>query len=206
MADPDLHAIVQRMIDAGESEENIATVIQSAKPKDAEPFAPTNAKDFLDRMGKAAIDVPIGALKNLGRAVQMVPGVTAATDKVYGLPAGASAQSMQPTNAAQTAGGYVGDAALIAATGGAEVAGPVLKAGQLFGRPTVAELGMDAIKSGASFAGDTVKAIGAKLATGPVTAEKVADLVVKYGKDAVRAAVIGGGGYGAWTAVKHLLF
>lgn len=206
MADPDLHAIVQRMIDAGESEENIATVIQSAKMPAAEPFAPTNAKDFIGRMGKAALDVPIGAFKNLGRAVQMVPGVTAATDAAYGLPAGASAQAMQPTNATQTAGGYIGDAALLAATGGAEVAGPVVRAGQMFGRPTVAELGMNAIKSGASFTGDTVKAIGAKLATGPVTADKVADLVVKYGKDAVRAAVIGGGGYGAWTAVKHLLF
>lgn len=176
------------------------------KSEPEESFAPKTAKEFIERMGKAAIDVPIGAFKNLGRAVQMVPGVTAATDAAYGLPSGASAQSMQPSNASQTAGGYVGDAALMAATGGAEVAGPVLKAGQLFGRPTVAELGMDAVKSGASAVGNTVKAIGAKLATGPVTPEKVADLVVKYGKDAVRAAVIGGGGYGAWTAVKHLLF
>lgn len=37
MADSNLNAIVQRMIDAGESEDNIATVIRGYKPQQAQP-------------------------------------------------------------------------------------------------------------------------------------------------------------------------
>jgi hypothetical protein len=29
-------------------------------------------------------------------------------------------------------------------------------------------------------------------------------LIVKYGKDAVKGALVAGGGYGAWQAVRHL--
>lgn len=177
------------------------------KSEPDEPFVPKTAKEFIDRMGKAAVDVPYGMLKGAARVGQSIPGVSQATDWAFGLPKGASEKETEPTNASQKAGTYLNDVALAVATVGAETGAPVVKAGQLFGRSTVGELGMDAAKSGASAVGDTVKAIGAKLSTGgPVTPDKVADLVVKYGKYAVRTAVIGGGGYGAWTAVKHLLF
>lgn len=170
-----------------------------------EPFAPTNVKEFLGRMGKAALDMPIGAAKNLGRAVQMIPGVAAGTDKLYGLPAGESAKAMQPSNANQEAGGILGDVALAAATAGAE-AGPAI-AGKAIGyvsNPTVAQRASAAIEPAANFASETVSAIQKSLTAGPVTPEKVAGLIVKYGKEAVKGAVVAGGGYGAWQAVRHL--
>ncbi len=172
-------------------------------------FVPKTGGEFLSRMKDAAIDIPIGAAKNLGRAVQMVPGFAAGTDRIFGLPEGASEKAMQPTNATQTAGGYVGDAALIAATGGAEIGAPVIRAGQVFGRPTVADIAInDVAKPAAEFGGETVKAITAKLTSGgPVTADKVADLIVKYGKDAVKLGIVGvggAGGYELWRAVRHL--
>ena len=172
----------------------------------AEPFMPNTAGEFVRRMGKAALDVPIGAAKNLGRGVQMIPGVAAGTDALFGLPKGASVQAMQPSNPTQTAGGYMGDAALMAATGGAEVGGPILsKAAGYISNPTVAERGVEAAKGAASFGADTVAAVRAQLASGgPITAEKVAGLIVKYGKDAVKGALVTAGGYGTWRAVRHL--
>lgn len=157
-----------------------------------DPFAPTNVKEFLGRMGKAALDMPIGAAKNLGRAVQMIPGVAAGTDKLYGLPSGESAKAMQPSNANQEAGGILGDVALAAATAGA------------VSNPTVAQRASAAVGPAANFASETVSAIQKSLTAGSVTPEKVAGLIVKYGKEAVKGAVVAGGGYGAWQAVRHL--
>lgn len=162
-------------------------------------------REFLSRVADAAVDMPAGMLKNAGRLVQMVPGVAAATDAVFGLPAGASKQAMQPSNANQQAGGYLGDLALLAATGGAEAGGPILgrSAGYL-SNPTVAQRGAVAAEDAAAFTADTYKAVKSALSTGPVTPDKVAGLIVKYGKSAVKAGLIGAGGYGAWETVKHL--
>lgn len=166
-----------------------------------------DTRTFGQRVADAAVDMPIGMIKNAGRMVQAIPGVTAATDALYGLPKGASAQAMQPSNTNQRVGGYLGDVALAAATAGAEVGGPILsRTAGYISNPTVAERAAAAASGPAQLAGDTITAIKAKLAAGgPVTPDKVASLVVKYGKDAVRAAVVAGGGYGAWQAVKHLL-
>jgi len=184
----------------------MAQLSASNKPADEPSFMPKTAREFGSRLANAAVDVPIGMAKNLGRAVQMIPGVTAATDALYGLPKGASEQAMQPTNATQTAGGYVGDLALMAATAGAEAGGPILsKAAGYISNPTVKEQAVNAARQGAGFAADTVKAaVKAQLAKGPVTPEKVAELIVKYGKEAVKGALVTAGGYGTWRTVRHL--
>jgi len=186
----------------------VDTESQSAESK-SEPFVPKTAGEFVRRMGNAALDVPIGAAKNLGRAVEMVPGFAEGTDLMFGLPAGASRQAMQPSNPTQTAGGYVGDAALLAATGGAEAGAPILsKTAGYISNPTVAERGLEAAKGAASFGADTVAAVRSQLTSGgPITADKVGGLIVKYGKEAVKLALVGiggGAGYEAWRAVRHL--
>lgn len=170
-----------------------------ASASEKEPAFVPGTPEFIKRMGQAAIDVPIGAAKNLGRAVQMIPGVAAGTDKLFGLPAGASREAMQPSNATQTAGGYVGDAALIAATGGAEAGGPMIsRTAGYVSNPTIAG-------RASGFAGDTIAAVRAQLsAGGPVTPEKVAKLIVEHGKDVVKAALVTAGGYSTWRAVRHL--
>lgn len=175
----------------------------SGSPSDQAPsFVPSTAKEFATRMGNAAIDVPIGMAKQMGRYAQMVPGVATVTDKVFGLPSGASEKAMQPTNPSQTAGGYVADLAIGKGAGNVGTAGKVWSnANGWVDNPTVAEKAGAAIKN-------TADAIRAKLTSGgPVTAEKAADLIVEYGKDAVKLALVGmggGAGYAAWRAVRHL--
>ncbi len=168
-------------------------------------FVPKTAKEFLQRLAGAAVDVPVGMVKSAARMGQMIPGMTAATDKLYGLPAGASEQSTQPTNATQAAGGLLNDVALAVATGGAEVGGPIIgrTAGYL-SNPTVAQRGAVAAGRATDFTANVATALRTQLSSGPVTPEKVASLIVKYGKDAVKGAIVAGGGYGAWQAVKHL--
>lgn len=182
----------------------VETVASEGKKEPA--FAPSDPKEFVSRMGQAALDVPIGAAKNLGRAVQMIPGVATATDKMFGLPEGASKQAMQPTNPTQTAGGYVGDAALMAATAGAE-AGPAIlsRTAGYASNPTIAA--RIAASAPAQFAADTAAAVRSQLATGPITPDKVAKMITTYGKDAVKLGIVGLGGaagYEVWRAVRHL--
>lgn len=62
----DLKTIVQRMIDAGESEENIGTVIQHFKQKAALPTRPVSAEDFAPE-GSGESLIPKGA--SLGNAL-----------------------------------------------------------------------------------------------------------------------------------------
>ncbi len=183
-------------------------VVSAQKP--IEPsFVPKTAAEFVSRMGRAALDVPIGAAKNIGRAVQMVPGFAEGTDQLFGLPEGASRQAMQPSNPTQTVGGYVGDAALIAATAGAE-AGPAMlsRSAGYISNPTVGERAIELARPAAKFGSDTVAAITKRLASsGPVTPDKVAKMIVEHGKDAVKLGIIGLGGaagYEAWRAVRHL--
>lgn len=178
-----------------------AEISQALEP--SHPAEPQ--KSFGGRMMDAAVDVPVGMVKNAGRMAQAIPGVAALTDKVYGLPEGSSKQSMQPTNDSQVAGGYLGDLALAVATGGAQVGGPIMgRAVGYISNPTVAERGMVAARDAADFGGSVFAAVKSQLASGPVTPEKVASLIVKYGKDVVKAGLIGAGGYGAWQTMKHL--
>lgn len=167
--------------------------------------APKDSRSFGKRLMDAAVDVPIGAVKNLGSAVQTIPGVATATDKLYGLPAGASKRAMEPTNATQTAGGYVGDLALMAATAGAEAGPAIMTRGMGYiSNPTVLERAKSVAAPAAEVSADLVKAIGKRLVRGPLTTEKVADLIVTYGKDAVRLGLTGTLGYGAYRAFSHL--
>ncbi len=214
MAEPDLKVIVQRMIDAGESEDNIASVIQSAKqPSSDEPaFMPKNVGEFLSRMGAAAVDMPIGAFKNMGRMVQSVPipsrfGMTDAAkmaDTVYGLPSGASSQAMQSTNDSQRVGSVLGDLALAVATAGAEAGGPILNRSQGYiSNPTVAERLVGPAKNAAMMGTDVAKAIRAELAVAKGTpAEKIARASVKWGSRAVDAAIAGTALAGAYNLMK----
>lgn len=209
MAD-DLHAVVQRMIDAGESEANIASVIKASQPS----FIPSDRSEWLERLKAAAVDVPVGMAKNAGRMIQAIPvpsrfGMTNAAqmaDAAYGLSKGASEAAMQPSNATQEAGGYVADAAALAAG-----AGEIGTAGKVWNRaegwienPAVRERVTATAKNAVGFAKDTASALKTELASGPLTPEKTAGLIVKYGKTAVKSAIVGAGGYGAWSAIKHL--
>jgi hypothetical protein len=153
----------------------------------------------------AAIDVPVGMAKQLGRYAQVVPGVAAATDALYGLPSGASKASMQPTNTTQKVGGYMADAALMAATAGAEAGAPILsRTAGYVSNPTVLRQAATAIEPATALAGDVAKALKASLSVGPPTAEKIAGLIIKYGKDAVKIGLTGTLGAGAYHAFKYL--
>lgn len=132
-------AIVQRMIDAGESEANIAKVIQHfERPQPAKADGPQHPYAQLSqKLG----DVLIGALKgggetaiNLGRMLHRVPGVSATVDAILDATMGegdvspeqfdAAKQYIQPTNAAQRLGK------------GAEQIGELLYAGGLVNTAT----------------------------------------------------------------------
>lgn len=154
--------------------------------------------------GQIAKDVVAGVIKQPGRLVQMIPGVATATDKVFGLTPGSSAQAMQPTNTAQKIGGYVADAAEIAA-GGAADSGMVYTrnaAGQFIKAPFMQSLaGKGAQMIGEVSQGAIQAAKTALLGSGPVTTTKIGALVGKYGVAAVKAAMTGlglGAGYEAW--------
>ena len=91
----DLHAIVQRMIDAGESEENIATVIKSSAPNAAPPAAKESsvgalvpasvgpAANLLMRFGTSPTAPQTGAMVGRITGAIAAPAVGAAK---YGLP------------------------------------------------------------------------------------------------------------------------
>ena len=88
MPDPRLDAIVQRMIDAGEPEENIATVIQGYAP--ANPAAPTAAAssgrdDPMGYLGAMAGNIPESA-GNL--VTNTLSGVAALGKGLYNDPMG----------------------------------------------------------------------------------------------------------------------
>lgn len=185
--------------------------VTSTKSSPDETAAPSASflpgpTEFLQRVGDAMVDVPVGMVKQAGRYVQAVPGVAAATDALYGLPAGASKASMQPTNPSQTAGGYLTDLAVAAGTAGAE-AGPAIggKAVGYVSNPTVAQRAIASGQKAADFGGDVASLLKAKLSTGPLTADKVAGLITTYGKTAVKLALSGTLGMGALKAFGHLL-
>ncbi len=160
---------------------------------------------FGKRMADAAIDMPAGMVKQAGRYAQMIPGVAAATDKVYGLPPGASRQAMEPSNLNQQVGGYLGDLAAVVATGGAEAGGPILsRTAGYVSNPTVAARGVATLGDAAKFTGDVAGLVRSQLAVGPLTPVKVASLITKYGKDTVALALKASLGYGAYQAFKHL--
>lgn len=171
-----------------------------------EPFAPTNVKEFLGRMGSAAVDMPIGMLKGAARIGQSVPGVSQATDWAFGLPKGASVKATEPSNLNQKVGTYLNDVAMIPALGAVDAGGPILsKAAGYISNPTAAEQAVNAARNVGSFAGDTMTALRAELTSGGMPApEKVAGLILKFGKKAVATALIGSGLGAAWGAYKHL--
>lgn len=195
------------------ADEQALTIVKSeplpelkiVKSEPDQPFIP-NPKEFMNRVGDAMVNVPVGMVKQIGRYVQAVPGVAAATDKLYGLPEGASKAAMQPSNPTQKAGGYVADAALVAATAGAEAGAPLLtRTAGYVSNPTVLQKASAAVEPASSFAGDVVDALKYRLTSGgPITADKVAGLITKYGKDAVKAAMLGTVGYGSYRAFQHL--
>lgn len=159
-------------------------------------------------IGTMAKDVVIGAIKQPGRLVQAIPGVTALTDKLYGLPPGASEQSMQPTNTAQEVGGYVADAAEIAGAGAAD-AGMVYTRnalGQFTRAPYMGSVAGKALDIGSRVSQGAIAAVRTSLGVnGPITAEKIGGLVGRYGVKAVKAAMYGAGigaGWEAWEALK----
>lgn len=170
------------------------------------PFIPATAGDFVKRLGDAAVDVPVGMVKQAGRYAQMIPGVAAATDAVYGLPAGASKQSMQATNPNQQAGGVLTDLALGAAGAAAEAGPAVLsRTAGYISNPTVAERAITSAKDAAAFGGDVMNALKSKVASGGgLTADKVASLIATYGKQAAKGAITGAFGYGAYKAFENL--
>ncbi len=179
-------------------------VLSIVKSEPDQSFIPSTAKEWGQRLAAAAIDVPVGMAKNAGRMVQAIPGVTAATDAIYSLPKGASSQAMQPSNPTQEAGGYVADAAALAAG-----AGEIGTAGKVWNRtegwidnPTVRERGIATIKDAVAFAADTVKAAQAELSGGELTPEKLGGLIAKYGKKTAGLAVKGALGLGAYEAYK----
>lgn len=122
MQSPDQQkAIVQRMIDAGESEENIATVIQHFKttpPPTAEAKTGKATLGDYFRLAFPQVDAAIGVAKGaastavgLGELVHKIPGVSNVTDALYGMPSGSSQASfgaqreeLKPSNPQQQAG------------------------------------------------------------------------------------------------------
>jgi hypothetical protein len=154
------------------------------------------------------VDVAIGAFKQPGRLVQMIPGVAAATDKLYGLPSGASAQSMEPTNTAQRVGGIGADVAEMLGTGMAEagVAYTRNALGQFVKAPYVQTVAGRAARAAAGPVADVMGGAANALKNelgfgGSVTAAKVGSLVGRYGAKAIKAAMYGAGlgaGYDAW--------
>lgn len=202
------------MPDAQQFDPSKPFTVQDAAPSGggfdaSKPFTVTSAEShdsFLKRMGDAAVDIPVGMAKQAARIGQMIsPGLPAITDKIYGLPPGASKQAAQPDNPNQKVGGYLGDLALAVASGGAE-AGPALGSRTLgyISNPTVAERGVATLGDAARFTGDVGSLIKANLAVGPLTPAKVAGLITKYGGDAVKIALKGSLGLTAYEAFKHL--
>ena len=113
-------AIVQRMIDAGESEQNIATVIQHFKTL-APETGRTTAGDLLD-VGK-------GFVKGAGRVgLDVLNAAVSAAPFTGGIPsrlvsAVRNTDALKPTNQRQQAGMFGADVASFVTPAGAQAAG-----------------------------------------------------------------------------------
>lgn len=171
------------------------------QPKDKGQIIYSNRPTTIADVGKAGLDVAIGAFKQPGRIVQMVPGVTALTDKLYGLPEGSSEKAMQPTNTTQEVGGLAADVGEMAAGGAAS--------GVLKPAMALTDMSVFPVEAGsyASRAAGLAQRMTGGLMTaarkdlmngGPITAEKIGAVAYKYGKTAAKYAAIGLG-------AKHLL-
>ncbi len=165
-------AIVQRMIDAGETEQNIAAVIQHFKTQPAPEKKPAASHPYA-QLSQSLGDVLIGALKgggetaiNLGRMLHSVPGVSAVVDKLYGqegLSAGAFDAAKQaytqPTNTAQSIGkGAEQVAELFGAGGVVNTATRGLRLGARVAAEGAAGAGMNAAQGQSATAGAVVGA------------------------------------------------
>lgn len=151
-------------------------------------------------------DAAVGALKQPGRLVQMVPGVTQATDWLFGLPKGASSQAMEPSSSAQKVGGYVAEGAEALAGANATVADPLAYPGAT---SAAEKLGKGAETAQRISVHAARAAAGELIGDGPVTEAKIGKAVGKYGVAAAKVALAGliGGAaatkmWNAWSAVK----
>lgn len=141
MAANDLQTIVQRMIDAGESEDNIATVIQHFKAQTPPPPPPVSATTdtaagaplaatsvlrtagpgILQTAGRFAADHPRAVQKGIDAGSRVVTGALGAElGGVPGAVVGASLHGLTPTQAAirETAGRLAGESPTVAKTAG----------------------------------------------------------------------------------------
>ena len=187
------------------ADEQALTIVKSEPLPELKIVKSEPEPGFISRLKDAAVDMPIGMVKGAARIGQSIPGVTHATDYMFGLPKGASAQSTEPTNLNQKIGTYLTDVAMIPAAGAVEAGGPILtKTAGYVSNPTVAEQGIAKLGDAARFTGDVASLVKANLSTGQLTAPKVAGLITKYGAQAVKGALVGMFGAGAYEAYKHL--
>lgn len=111
MAD-DQKAIVQRMIDAGESEENIAEVIRHFQTQQPAATAQPQAQPegVLTGLVKGAVKGAANTAIGLGQMVHEIPGVSRVVDAIYGTPGlseasfPAAREAVKPTTTPQKIG------------------------------------------------------------------------------------------------------
>lgn len=181
---------------------------------------PDEAKKDTSFSGDALVqnirNLGAGAIKTAAGIGQLIPGMTQATDAIYGLPKGASSRATQPSNTGQKVGGFALDAVLAGATGAAMLpAGPITPGASVSSAlVNMVEPITDAIGNAARPTVDVVSrmshaalkgAYEGLVGKGPVTAEKIGALVAKYGVNAVKLAAQGlglGAGYEAWRALS----
>ena len=176
--------------------------------------------------GDVMLDLARGAFKQTGRFVQglskitaMIPGMPGVdlatdTDRVYGLPPGASAAALEPANPTERVGGYVAEGletlASLGATTGLSYARNAR--GQFIRAPHASTVGgriVDAGKTASTAISDTtLAAMNAARADivkgGPLTASRVGELAYKYGKTATKYTLIGMGAGGALRFLEKL--
>jgi hypothetical protein len=214
----ELEAIVDRMIAAGESDDDIQFVVSEWKNQSSgrdtlktSPIAKATSisaapkRNAIDQfqesiastrlgmnktvgdVGNDLLDAGVGFAKGAGRTIQMIPGVARGTDALFGLPSGSSAKAMESTNTAQELGGYAeGATELLAggAVGGARLAGTSVG------------------RYGTALAKNLLPA-QRSLPMGTMSAEKLAELTAKYGKEAVKKALqYGAAGLGTGGAFE----
>ncbi len=158
-----------------------------------------------------AADLAIGAVKQPGRLVQMIPGVAPLTDKLYGLPPGSSAKAMEPTNTAQQLGGTAATVAETVAGGMASgIVNPNIAytrnaIGQFVKAPYVQSYAGKAIGTLGDVASGTFAGLRNELlGTKAITATRVGELVARYGKGIVKSALAGAGLKAGWDAWEDL--
>lgn len=140
-----------------------------------------------------AANVALGAAKKAARVGQMIPGVSAATDTLYGFQPGTSERFTQPSNTAQKVGGFLTDAALIGATGAADIPTSAPPGTRMIQPKSFADWIATKVGNATADAETVTKEAleGARkelIGKGPLTAEKVGATVAKYGKRAVALA------------------